>query len=291
MHPTLRVPLTLLTTFVATFAVTATLWLVPAEAAFYSASLHNREQFEVIANSKAWAKLKSLPAAKLFWAKVQEDLAKPGAEGAAAVAKADALAAKARRASVRYLGTLDCRYYPEAEAALIAALRTDGVECVRWEAAMALGRSCCCNRRVMAALTTGLDFWSCSMSRTTPVVSTLATGLAAPSQVWSAASLAAKASRTKPSSHCWSSRKASALLARSEPALLSAETAKAWVSGVLKSSSHTVPGSSGSSSRPSVGDDAEMRASTPFTRSSTTGPLRPWLWRMPNIIGRTSRAA
>jgi hypothetical protein len=82
-----------------------------------------------------------------------QDLAKPGAEGAAAVAKADALAAKARRASVRYLGTLDCRYYPEAEAALIAALRTDGVECVRWEAAMALGRSCCCNKRVMAALT------------------------------------------------------------------------------------------------------------------------------------------
>jgi hypothetical protein len=87
----------------------------------------------------------------------KEDLAKPGVEGAAAQAKADALAAKARRQGVRYLGTMDCRYYPEAEGALIAALRTDGVECVRWEAAMALGRACCCNRNVMNALTISVN--------------------------------------------------------------------------------------------------------------------------------------
>lgn len=82
-----------------------------------------------------------------------EELAKPGVEGASAQAKKDAAEAKARRASVRYLGTLDCRYYPEAEGALIAALRTDGVECVRWEAAMVLGKGCCCSKKIIEALT------------------------------------------------------------------------------------------------------------------------------------------
>ncbi len=83
----------------------------------------------------------------------KEELAKAGVEGASAQAKKDALEAKARRQSVRYLGTLDCRYYPEAEGALIAALRTDGVECVRWEAAMVLGKGCCCSKKVIEALT------------------------------------------------------------------------------------------------------------------------------------------
>ncbi len=82
-----------------------------------------------------------------------EDLAKPGVEGASAQAKKDALEAKARRQAVRYLGTLDCRYYPEAEGALIAALRTDGVECVRWEAAQMLGHGCCCSKKIIEALT------------------------------------------------------------------------------------------------------------------------------------------
>ena len=81
-----------------------------------------------------------------------KDLAQPGVAGAADNAKKDALEAKARRDSVKYLGTLDCRYYPEAEAALIAALRTDRVECVRWEAAMAFANGCCCTKKVMAAL-------------------------------------------------------------------------------------------------------------------------------------------
>ncbi len=43
--------------------------------------------------------------------------------GAAALVKADEAAAKARRADVRYLGTVDCRYWPEAQEALINALR------------------------------------------------------------------------------------------------------------------------------------------------------------------------
>lgn len=81
-----------------------------------------------------------------------KDLAKEGTEGAAANAKKDALEAKERVKAVRYLGTLDCRYYPEAELALIAALRMDRVECVRWEAAMAFGRGCCCTKKVMEAL-------------------------------------------------------------------------------------------------------------------------------------------
>jgi hypothetical protein len=81
-----------------------------------------------------------------------KDLLKEGTEGAAANAKKDALEAKERVKAVRYLGTLDCRYYPEAEMALIAALRMDRVECVRWEAALAFGRGCCCTKKVMEAL-------------------------------------------------------------------------------------------------------------------------------------------
>lgn len=81
-----------------------------------------------------------------------KDLAEPGVTGAEAIAKKDALEAKARREAVRYLGTLDCRYYPEAEASLIAALRTDRVECVRLEAAISFANGCCCTKKVMAAL-------------------------------------------------------------------------------------------------------------------------------------------
>ena len=38
---------------------------VPADAAFYSASLRGREQLEIIANSKAWQRLKSMPAVQM----------------------------------------------------------------------------------------------------------------------------------------------------------------------------------------------------------------------------------
>ena len=85
----------------------------------------------------------------------KEDLLKPAdsAEGAAAQIKKDLEDAAARRAAVRFLGTVDCRYWPEAEEALILALRRDKVECVRWEAAIALQRGCCCTKNVRVALT------------------------------------------------------------------------------------------------------------------------------------------
>jgi hypothetical protein len=83
-----------------------------------------------------------------------EDLAKPSdsADGAAARIKEDEAHAKERRANVRYLGTVDCSRYPEAEKALINALRTDRNECVRWEAAIVLGHGCCCTRKTIEAL-------------------------------------------------------------------------------------------------------------------------------------------
>jgi hypothetical protein len=82
------------------------------------------------------------------------DLAKPAdsAEGAAARIKADEAGAKARRAALRYLGTVDCHYWPEAIDALINGLRADRNECVRLEAALALGNGCCCNPKTITAL-------------------------------------------------------------------------------------------------------------------------------------------
>jgi hypothetical protein len=82
------------------------------------------------------------------------DLAKPAdsAEGAAARIKADEADAKARRAAIRYLGTVDCHYWPEAIDALINGLRADRNECVRLEAALALGKGCCCNPKTITAL-------------------------------------------------------------------------------------------------------------------------------------------
>jgi hypothetical protein len=81
------------------------------------------------------------------------DLAAPGPVGAAAKIQAEEAQAKARREAVKFLATVDCHYYPEAEATLIGALRCDRNECVRWEAAHALGTGCCCNKRTMEALT------------------------------------------------------------------------------------------------------------------------------------------
>jgi hypothetical protein len=74
------------------------------------------------------------------------------AAGAAALIKKDEADAAARRANVRYLGTVDCSRYPEAEAALIKALRTDRNECVRLEAALSLGNGCCCTKKTVDAL-------------------------------------------------------------------------------------------------------------------------------------------
>ncbi len=75
------------------------------------------------------------------------------AEAAAAKIKADVAGAQARIAAIEYLATCDCHYYPEAEEGLIAGLRADRVECVRYAAAVALGRGCCCTKKTIAALT------------------------------------------------------------------------------------------------------------------------------------------
>jgi hypothetical protein len=76
----------------------------------------------------------------------------PPACAAEAKIKADAAQAAARRDAVKFLGTVDCHWYPEAEAALIASLRCDRSECVRMEAALALGRGCCCTKSTVEAL-------------------------------------------------------------------------------------------------------------------------------------------
>jgi hypothetical protein len=81
-----------------------------------------------------------------------KDLDKPGVAGTSDAIKKDALEAKMRREKVRFLGTVDCRYYPDAIGALTSALRTDGSECVRYEAALALGHGCCCNQKTIDAL-------------------------------------------------------------------------------------------------------------------------------------------
>ena len=80
------------------------------------------------------------------------ELLDPGAVGAASKAKLDRAGAEERMKAVKYLGTLDCHYWPEAEEALIAALRADRNECVRYEAAVALSKGCCCTCKVIVAL-------------------------------------------------------------------------------------------------------------------------------------------
>jgi hypothetical protein len=86
---------------------------------------------------------------------IQMDLAKDAtsSEGAAARIKKDEAEAKARRAAVRYLGTVDCNYWPEAIEALSLSLRKDPNECVRFEAALALRNGCCCQEKTIKALT------------------------------------------------------------------------------------------------------------------------------------------
>jgi len=74
------------------------------------------------------------------------------AEMVAAKIKRDEADACTRRSAVRFLGTVDCHYYHEAEEALIAHLRADQNECVRLEAAQVLARGCCCTSRIIEAL-------------------------------------------------------------------------------------------------------------------------------------------
>jgi hypothetical protein len=86
-----------------------------------------------------------------------KEAAAPGVAGAAAAGKKDAAEAKKRAEDVKFLGTLDCRYYPDAAKALADALRTDPSECVRYEAALALSRSCCCSAVTVKALTSSVS--------------------------------------------------------------------------------------------------------------------------------------
>lgn len=82
----------------------------------------------------------------------QQDLGAPGTVGAAAKIQQDQKEAGKRREAVRFLGTIDCHWYPEAEAGLVAALRIDRSECVRYEAARSLARGCCCTKTTIEAL-------------------------------------------------------------------------------------------------------------------------------------------
>jgi hypothetical protein len=86
---------------------------------------------------------------------IEQGLTMPAdsAVGAAALIKKDEAAAQARRAAVRYLGTVDCNWWPEAEEALKNALLKDRNECVRLEAALALQKGCCCRIGIIKALT------------------------------------------------------------------------------------------------------------------------------------------
>jgi hypothetical protein len=70
----------------------------------------------------------------------------------AAMIKADEAAAKARVAAIEYLGTVDCRYWPEATEQLVNALRADRNECVRFAAARVLSTGCCCNKETIDKL-------------------------------------------------------------------------------------------------------------------------------------------
>jgi hypothetical protein len=75
-----------------------------------------------------------------------------GAQAAAAQIQASEANAKARVAAVEYLGTVDCSRWPEAQKALLYALRQDTNECVRFAAARAFNSGCCCNKAVIESL-------------------------------------------------------------------------------------------------------------------------------------------
>ena len=50
---------------------------VPSDAAFYSATLRNKEQLDIVLKSKAWAKLWALPLVQTAWKKATEQLDQP----------------------------------------------------------------------------------------------------------------------------------------------------------------------------------------------------------------------
>ena len=90
----------------------------------------------------------------------------PGPVGAMAKVKLDREAAGERIEAVRYLGKVDCHYWPEAGDALVDALRADRNEWVRLAAAETLGTGCCCTKKTIMALTMVV---SCSIEDGNPV--------------------------------------------------------------------------------------------------------------------------
>lgn len=86
-----------------------------------------------------------------------DEQAQPGPEGTVAQLKAVNLQAPKRRAAVAELQGIDVRYHPEAEAILIAALRADPSECVRYEAALTLTTLPVCTEPISKALQVCLE--------------------------------------------------------------------------------------------------------------------------------------
>lgn len=78
-------------------------------------------------------------------------------QGAAARIKEEEAQAKAKVEAIEFLATVDCRYYPEAEAGLVTGLRAEKNECVRLAAAKALASGCCCTPKILKALTTTVN--------------------------------------------------------------------------------------------------------------------------------------
>src|SRR5262249_17487299 len=58
--------------------IVSSLSLIPADAAYYSAMLRNREQFDAAAKSKAWAKIKALPAYQMAVAALKQQYSPNG---------------------------------------------------------------------------------------------------------------------------------------------------------------------------------------------------------------------
>ncbi|HBJ33386.1 MAG TPA: hypothetical protein DDZ51_01215 [Planctomycetaceae bacterium] len=86
-----------------------------------------------------------------------DEQAQPGPEGTAAQLKAVNLQAPKRRTAVAELRAVDVRYHPEAEGVLIAALRADPSECVRYEAALTIETLPACTEKIARALRTSID--------------------------------------------------------------------------------------------------------------------------------------
>jgi len=89
------------------------------------------------------------------------ELQAPGPVGAASQVKLDRANAEKRIEAVQYLGSVDCHVWPEAEEALIGALRGDRNECVRLAAAQVLLNCCCCTKKVIKALTEAANGTDC----------------------------------------------------------------------------------------------------------------------------------